>query len=264
MALVRVPRQRLDALFGRADRRGRLCFCRSEEPIRRPGAAALIVILAFGLLTATLTADAQQAGRGFRIGILASSPPTTPGVSGVWDAFIHGLRELGYVEGQNITIERRFSEGKAERLPDLAAELVRLNVEVIVAAGTPPAAAAKHATRTIPIVMTNVNDPVGLGLVASLARPGGNITGLSILTIELIGKQLQLLKQAVPKASRVAYLVNPSSPGAELALREAETAARSPVVKLQILKAQGPDELDKAFAAMTRLKFLRVGNEMPL
>ena len=201
---------------------------------------------------APLAADAQQPGKVFHIGLLATSPPTTPEASRLWGAFFQRLRELGYVEDRNTTIERRFSEGKDERLPGLAAELVRLNVDVIVAAGTTGPLAARQATSTVPIVMTNASDPVGLGLVASLARPGGNVTGMSTLTVELVGKQLQLLRETLPKASPVAYLLNPSNPGARLQLREAENAARSLGMQLRILEARGSDELDRAFASMTR------------
>lgn len=210
-----------------------------------------LATVALGIFLAPLATDAQQPAKVFRIGILGTSPPTTREVARTWEVF-QGLRELGYVEGQNIIVERRYPEGRSERLPALAAELVRLKVDVNVAAGTPPPVAAKRATATIPIVMTNTSDPVALGLVKTLARPGGNVTGLSILTVELVGKQLQLLKQVVPKASRIAFLTNPSNPGTALQLREAETAARSLGVQLQVLEARRPDELDRAFAAMTR------------
>jgi putative tryptophan/tyrosine transport system substrate-binding protein len=208
--------------------------------------------LAGTLLAAPLAAEAQQAGKVFRVGILGTYPPTTPEFTHLWEAFAQGLRERGYIEGQNLVVERRFMEGQAERLPELAAELVRLNVSVIVAGGQPPPVAAKRATATIPIVMTNFSDPVGLGLVTSLARPGGNITGLAFLTVELVGKQLQLLNEAVPRVSRVAFLTNPSNPGAALQRRGAEATARSLGLQLQILEAQRPDELAGAFAAMTR------------
>jgi putative ABC transport system substrate-binding protein len=202
-------------------------------------------------VAAPFAAEAQPA-KVFRIGILGTYPPTAPEFAHLWEAFAQGLRELGYEEGQNLAIERRFVEGKVERLPEVAAELVRLNVSVIVAGGQPPPVAAKRATATIPIVMTNFSDPVGLGLVTSLSRPGGNITGLALLTVELVGKQLQLLKEAVPKVSRVAFLTNPSNPGTALQLRDAETAARSLGLQLQVLEAQRPDELAAAFAAMSR------------
>jgi len=168
------------------------------------------------------------------------------------DGFLQGLRELGYVEGQNIVIERRYSEGRYERLPGLAAELVRLKVDVIVAVGGPPPHAAKDATSTIPIVMTNHGDPVGTGLVASLARPGGNVTGLSTVNPDLVGKQLQLLKEAVPRLSRVAVLSNPTHPLHRLPLREVEVAARSLKVGLQVLEARAPSEFASAFSAATK------------
>jgi ABC-type uncharacterized transport system substrate-binding protein len=203
------------------------------------------------LLAAAVTVEARQPANVFRIGILGTYPPTTPEFAHLWEAFVQGLRELGYIEGQNLVIERRFMEGKAERLPEFAAELVRLNVRVIVAGGQPPPVAAKRATSTIPIVMTNFSDPVGLGLVTNLARPGGNITGLALLTVELVTKQLQLLTQAVPKVSRVALLTNPSNPGAALQRRDAETAARALGLQIQALEAQRLDELVGVFEAMT-------------
>lgn len=203
------------------------------------------------LLIPAVTVDAQQPASVSRIGILGTYPPTTPEFAHLWEAFVQGLQDLGYIEGQNLVVERRFMEGKAERLPELAAELVRLNVRVIVAGGQPPPVAAKRATATIPIVMTNFSDPVGLGLVTNLARPGGNITGLALLTVELVTKQLQLLTQAVAKVSRVALLTNPSNPGAALQRRDAETAARALGLQLQVLEAQRLDELAGAFDAMT-------------
>jgi putative ABC transport system substrate-binding protein len=159
-------------------------------------------------------------------------------------------RELGYVEGQNILIEGRYYGDRSERLPALAAELVRLKVDVIVAGAPPAPEAAQRATATIPIVMANHPDPVGSGLVASLARPGGNVTGLSSLTPELVGKRLQLLKEAVPGISRVAVLSNPTIPTVRLDLRAAEVAARSLKVQLQVLEARAPS--DFASAAMTK------------
>jgi putative ABC transport system substrate-binding protein len=167
------------------------------------------------------------------------------------DAFRQGLRELGWVEGQNIVIDYRFAEGRFDRLPDLAAELVRLKVDIIVAATTPAAAAAKKATETIPIVMISVGDPVGLGLIASLARPGGNATGLSYsVGLETIGKGLELLKETVPKVRRVAILSNPANPFQPLAISEVNVAARSLGLQLQLLEARGPNDFDGAFAAM--------------
>ena len=205
-------------------------------------AAAFIL----GLFAPPLSAEAQRVGKVYRIGILANVS------GGIWGPFIEGLRDLGYVEGQNITIERRSSEGKYERLSGLAAELVRLKVDVIVAPANENVVAAKQATRTIPIVMAGSGDPVGSGLVASLARPGGNVTGLSISAPGLAGKQLQLLKEIVPTVSKVAVHSNPTNRAVHSLLEEAKIAAQSLGVQLQILEARGPDEFQGAFAAMAR------------
>lgn len=213
---------------------------------------ALLTTLTVVVCARQLTARAQLPAKVIRIGILGTYSSAVPEVAPLWDAFADGLRELGYVEGKNITFERRFMEGRPERLPALAGELVRLNVDVIVAGGQPPPVAAKRATATIPIVMTNFSDPVGLGLVASLSRPGGNVTGLALLTVELVGKQLQLLKEAMPRASRVGFLSNPTNPGAALQLQGARSAAHSLGLQLQQLEAQSADELAAAFSAMTR------------
>ena len=207
----------------------------------------VIVALALGLLWAPLAADAQQAGKVFRIGTLGTVPLTDPEVARIWGAFFLGLRELGYVEGQNITIERRFSEGRAERFPQLATELVQLKVEVIVVTVTPAALAAKKATRTIPIVMLGTGDPVANGLVASLARPGGNITGLSLLAAELGGKRLQLLKEVLPRLSGVAVLWNVANPYTILEVRETEIAARALGIQIQSLGIREADEFESAF-----------------
>jgi len=201
---------------------------------------ALAATLALGVLAAPLAAPAQQApGKTARIGVLGR-------VSLPFDAFREGLRELGYVEGQNIAIEYRFADGKDERLPGLAAELVRLKVDVIVAVSPPATEAAKQATSTIPIVFPVSGDPVAEGFVASLARPGGNLTGLATIGPELVGKQLELLKAVAPKVSRVAMLQNPS----QQVQRQAEDAARALGVQLQVLKARTPSEIEAAFAAM--------------
>ena len=209
-----------------------------------------IASAAFALFVAPLAANAQQTAKVFRIGLLGNISLAEPEGARLWGAFIQGLRDLGYVEGQNITIELRSSEGKYERLPDLAAELVRLKVDVIVVPADQNALAAEHVTRAIPIVM--IGNPVGSGLVASLARPGGNITGLSILAPEIVGKQLELLKELIPRVSSVTILWNPTNPGHSRALEEARIAARSLGIKLQISGARGPDEFEGAFAAMTR------------
>jgi putative ABC transport system substrate-binding protein len=208
--------------------------------------------VALSLLAAPFEVAAQPAGKVFRIGILSNVPRADPDGSRLWGAFIQGLRDLGYVEGQNIRIEERSSEGKYERLPDLAKELVRLKVDIIVAPASQNVLAAKQATRTIPIVMMSHPDPVGMGLVPSLARPGGNVTGLSALSPEMWGKQLELLKETVPRVSRVAVLGNPTNAAYPLFLREVKVAARSLGVQLQTLEARGPDDLERAFAAMTR------------
>ena len=214
----------------------------------RLSAVGVIVTLVLGVL-APLSAAAEQPAKVPRIGYLASTSP-----SPVHDAFRQGLRELGYIEGQNTVVEYRWAEGKLERFPDLAAELVRLKVDVIVASTTAPALAAKNATTTIPIVIVYVADPVGRGLVASLARPGGNITGLSWGGIELSGKQLELLKEAVPKLSRVAVLTNPAGEFHRAVLREAEAAAGALAVQLQPFEVRDPTDFDSAFAAMTRAR----------
>jgi putative ABC transport system substrate-binding protein len=156
------------------------------------------------------------------------------------------------VEGQNIVLEPRWAEGKYDRYPALAADLVRSKVDVIVAGGGAATQAAQQATRTIPIVMSVVIDPLGSGLVPSLARPGGNVTGVSMMGPDLVGKQLGLLKEVVPKVSRVALLWNPENPGSATQLREAKAAARVLGLRLQTLEARNPEEIDSAFAAMTR------------
>jgi putative tryptophan/tyrosine transport system substrate-binding protein len=203
------------------------------------------------LLALSFPAGAQQAKKIPRIGFLASVSASSD--ADRIEAFRLGLRELGYVEGQNVTIEYRWADGRFEQLPDLATELVRLKVDVIVAVVTQASLAAKKATGTIPIVMVGVSDPVGSGLVASLARPGTNITGTSSMTAEIIGKLLELLKETLPKISRVAALWNPANPVFQaLQLRETEVAARALGVQLQILEARGPDEIDRAFAAMVK------------
>ena len=208
--------------------------------------------LSLGALSAPLAADAQPAGKVQRIGILSSGSSTAR--PPIIKAFRQGLRELGWVEGQNFVIDYRFAEYEYDRLPGLARELVRLEVHVIVAPATPAAVAAKNATGTIPIVMVGVGDPVGSGLVASLARPGGNVTGstYSGAGMEIYAKQLELLVETVPKVRRVAILSNPTNPGHPLWMREIKGAGRSLGVQLQFLEARGPAELDGAFAAMAK------------
>ena len=202
------------------------------------------------LLAAPLGGQAQQAGTVPRIGWLGG--PTRESAEPFLREFQRGLKDLGWIEGQNIVIEWRFGGGRAERLPVLAEELVRLPVNLIVAPSTPTIFAAKNATKTIPIVTVGGGDPVELGIVASLARPGGNITGLtSTVGPEIAGKQLELLKEAVLNVSRMAVLWNPATPGNVLALREAEIAARALKVELQLLEARKLDDFESAFAAMS-------------
>jgi putative ABC transport system substrate-binding protein len=210
---------------------------------------SFIANLAGGLLAAPLAAEAQP-GKVHRIGYLSSGPSTSNLYRG---AFQQNLRELGWVEGQNIVTDYRFAEGRLDRLPDLAAELVRLKVDVIVASPTPAAVAAKNATGTIPIVAWGLGDPVGLGLVASLARPGGNITGVSYsVGMDTFGKGLELLREAIPNVRRVAVLSNPANPAHRLAIDNVKRAARSLGLQLQLLEARGPNEFDAAFAAMAK------------
>jgi putative ABC transport system substrate-binding protein len=207
--------------------------------------AGLSSILIAVTLLAGVIADAQQTSKVPRIGFLDNS--TAAGIAVLSDAFWQELRKLGWIEGKNITIEYRFSEQKRERLPELAADLVRLNVDLIVTTGDPPALAAKGATTTIPIVMANTTDPVGDGLVASLARPGGNITGLSSLGTELNTKRLEILKDAIPKLARVGLLRGTGGAIASLAqLKEIRLAALALKLKLEEIETQ-PKGLENAF-----------------
>jgi putative ABC transport system substrate-binding protein len=203
-----------------------------------------------GALTGPLGAGAQPGHKVWRIGVLAGSPPTTPEAARPWEALLQGLRELGYVEGQNLAIERRWAEGRAERYHELAAELVALKPDMIVAAFTPSVSAAKRATSTIPIVMAIAGDPVGTGLVASLARPGANITGMSLQNSpELAGKRLELLKEAVPSVSRVGVLVNRTLPHRDFILKDLQRAALVIGVKLQPFEVSGPEDFAAGLTA---------------
>ena len=207
------------------------------------------LLLTVLLLTVSI-ADAQQPKKVPRIGVLLATFAST---EKSWtEAFRQGLRELGYVEGKNIVIEYRYAEGKFDRLPDLGAELARLKVEVIVAGGPTSTRAAKEVTTTIPIVMAQVNDPVGNGFVASLARPGGNITGLATLSPEISGKQVELLKETVPRLSRLAVFGTSTSPGNAQSLRETELAAGAFGVKLQYLDVLNLKDIETAFRAATK------------
>ena len=208
--------------------------------------------VASSLLAAPLAAEAQQPARIPRIGVLAGNLADTPHLVA---AFRQGLLDLGYVEGRNIVIEYRDAKGEFKRLPALACELVALKVDVILAAGTQHVLAAKDATTTIPIVFADVADPVSRGFVSSLARPGGNITGLANLNTDLVGKWLELLKQAVPGVTRVAFLWQPGilpERAEKDVMQRAEAAARTLGVQLQVLEARGPEDFDRAFAEMTR------------
>jgi putative ABC transport system substrate-binding protein len=208
------------------------------------------ILVAAMLLAVAVLAEAQQPTKVSRIGFLATVSPST--ISDRVEAFRQGLRELGYVEGKNIVIEWRYAEGKADRLPSLAAELVRLKVDLIVSVAPLPTRSAKAATSTIPIVMAQDTDPVGNGFVASLARPGGNITGLSTLSPELSGKRLELLKEIVPRLSRVAVIGNSTNPGNTQSLREVELAAAAFGVQLQPLDVLDPRDIETAFRTATK------------
>jgi putative tryptophan/tyrosine transport system substrate-binding protein len=210
----------------------------------------LLITFALGLLLAPLTSQAQHTAQVPRLGLLMPGSASTS--ASRLEAFRHGLRDLGYVEGRTITLEYRFAEGQADRLSALVAELVRLPVDVLVVDGTVAIRSAQQATTTIPIVMAVSSDPVGAGLVASLARPGGNTTGLAGLTPELSGKRLEILKEAVPHLSRVAALWHRDAPVAPLLLKETQAAAQALGLPLQAWEVRGPDEFDQAFAAMTR------------
>jgi putative ABC transport system substrate-binding protein len=204
-------------------------------------------LLASIFLATACPAEAQQTGKVPRIGYLQAPPASA--VATRTDAFRQGLRELGYVEGKTIVIESRFAEGKTDRVPDLVAELLRLKVDVIVTGGSFATGAAKQATSTIPVVMTQDSDPVGNGYVASLARPGGNVTGLSTLAPELSGKQLELLKETIPKLSRVAVLGSSNRSGNAQSVKETEHAADALRVKLQYLDILSPKDIENAFRA---------------
>jgi len=210
-----------------------------------------VLIMALVVLTTAPLAEAQPAGTGYRIGFLGNSSPTAD--SSRIEAFRQGLCELGYAEGKNVVIEFRYAAGKLDRLPALAAELVHLLVDVLVARGTWAAQAAQQATRTIPIVMAMVADPVRSGLIASLARPGGNVTGLTTIMPELTGKQLELLRTTVPTLARVALLARTGGYGGQdLYVQEAQDAAQSLGLQMQLLRIKGPEAFEGAFAAMTR------------
>jgi len=213
----------------------------------RKGFALLLLVLV-GLAASVIVVGAQQPAKVWRIGYLSAQ--SLPAESSRLDGFRQALRDLGYVDGQNIAIEYRFAEGKFDRLPDLAAELVRLKVDVMVTGGSPGTRAAQQATRTIPLVMTLVGDPIEAGFVASLAKPGGNITGLTQVAPQLSGKRLELLKEAFPKISRVAVFDDAALTAQQISanLQETQMAAEALGIKLQSLEVRGPNpDLDGAF-----------------
>ena len=212
------------------------------------------LLTAGALLAAPLAAEAQQAAKVIRIGILAGNRAASPHTL---EAFLQGLRDLGYVEGRNVVIEFRDAEGKPERLPTLAAELLALKVDIVFAPSTPAALATKRVTGTVPIVFAGAADPVADGLVTSLARPGGNVTGLSNLSAEVVGKRLEQLKQAAPGVSRVAVLWHQGGSGGRTEkdmLNAAEVAARSLGVQLQAVETRGSADFERAYSEMTRAR----------
>jgi len=209
----------------------------------------LFVLIAFIFATVHF-AEAQQPKKLPRVGFLVPGSPTS--YSERIEAFQQGLRELGHIEGQNIIIEYRYTEGKSDRLTVLAFELVQLKVDVIVTGTTPAIQAVKNATSTIPIVMAEVADPVAVGLIANLARPGGNITGLTTFSPDLDGKRLELVKQILPKVTRVAYIWDPANSGARIRFKEVQGAAQALAITLQSLEARNPKELESAFESAIR------------
>jgi putative ABC transport system substrate-binding protein len=214
---------------------------------------ALLITITLGFLMAPLVVEAQTLTKLYRIGRLSASgsPEVSPLVRRTVEAFRQSLQELGYVEDQNLVIEWRFAEGRLERLPALAAELVRLPVDVlVVSGGSPVVRAAQQATQTIPIVFAGQSDPVGAGFVASLAQPGGNLTGLDTFSVELSGKRLALLKDLVPTLARLAVLMNPANPSTGRALHEVQRAAQALGVQLHLVEVPSPDAFEPALAAL--------------
>jgi putative ABC transport system substrate-binding protein len=211
----------------------------------------VVSLLAIFTLAYFYPAEAQQPAKIQRIGILLPNPPSLSPM--LLEAFRQGLRENGYVEGQNIEIEYRFGDGKSDRYPDLAAELVRRKVDVIVTASTRPTKAVKNATSTIPIVMAAVADPVGTGLIASLAHPGGNVTGLSMRSPDLSGKRLQLLKEVAPRVRRVGILWNPANEGNTVSWQDTQTVAQRIGLKLQSIEVRTPPDFERGFEALTKI-----------
>jgi putative ABC transport system substrate-binding protein len=214
---------------------------------------AFIGTLAGGLLAAPLAAEAQQAGKVWRIGLLSYAASDSGGAAR-WKAFREQLRELGYVEGQNVFFEARWGDGQVGRLRSLAVELIDAKVDILVTASSEAALAAKQATRSIPIVTATGSDPVKLGLIASLARPGANVTGVFSLSNELTGKRLEFLKQLIPRVARITFLRESDNRASALILRDSENAARPLGLVVQSVGVRGPKELDAAFVAMKRAR----------
>jgi ABC-type uncharacterized transport system substrate-binding protein len=212
-----------------------------------------LALLALALLAAPLVTQAQPPGKVWRIGLLTAGGVSTER-SASFEAFRQGLREHGYVEGRNVVIEYRYAEGKLDRLIGLAADLLAQNVDVIVTVSTPAAQAAKRATSAVPIVMATAGDPVGTGLVSSLARPGGNITGLSLLSTDITAKRVELLKEVLPKGSRFSFLGNSTIPPEVLGYREAEAAARHWGLRLEFVETRNLEEFEAVFAAAARTR----------
>jgi putative tryptophan/tyrosine transport system substrate-binding protein len=212
----------------------------------------LLITLALDLLVAPLAATARPAGGAVTIGYLGNSSPSLE--PDLVDAFREGLRQLGYVEGQNLIIRYVWAEGQQERYADLARELVQLQPDLILTAGTPGTLAAMHATPSIPIVTAIAGDPVAAGLVSSLAKPAGNVTGLTTMAAELEGKRLELFKQAVPTLSRVVALFNPANPYTTIAWKAVQPAAEALSLTLQPVEARGPPDLDRAFATIKEVR----------
>jgi putative ABC transport system substrate-binding protein len=208
---------------------------------------AVALLISLALLAAPLTAEAQPARRVYRVGVLEVVPVASNGAN--LSAFRQGLKELGYVEGQNLVIEYRSADGRAPRFPELAIELVRLKVDVIVTRGTPATLAAKSVTQTLPIVTASSGDPVSTGLVASLAHPGGNVTGLGTLATEVEGKRLELLKEMVPRIARIGILFNMSNPALQPQWKEAARAAESAGLQVQLLDVRTRRDLELRFDA---------------
>ena len=223
--------------------------------------AVLVAALALGLVVQPIVTEAQQAKKVWRIGFISVASMR------IEESFFQELRDLGYVEGRNLLVERRYSEGLAERFPEFAAELVRLKLDLIIATTTPAALAVKNATKTIPVVLPNSIDPVGVGLVASLAQPGGNITGTTQLAPDLFAKRLQLLVDAIPNVSTVAVVWNAANPANTRSWREVQSAARTLRIKLKPLEVRSPPDFERVLAELSRERpgaLLLIGDRMTL